>query len=69
MEKHQLTLLLLLLNLVRFFDSVASLGEQPLAQIAIHKATFALDDSAKVIARPFLLGRKVSHISADSISF
>ncbi|KAJ8646108.1 hypothetical protein MRB53_007856 [Persea americana] len=58
MAKHQLTLLLLLLNLVRFFDSVASLGEQPLAQIAIHKATFALDDSAKVIARPFLLGRK-----------
>lgn len=73
MEKNlsflQLSLLLLLLNLVGLFDSAASIGEQPLAQISIHKATLALDDSAKVTAYPVVLGRKVATFHQISIFF
>ncbi|KAG0498872.1 hypothetical protein HPP92_003563 [Vanilla planifolia] len=36
----------------------ADLGVQPLARIAIHKASLALDDSARIKASPHLLGRQ-----------
>ena len=33
--------------------------DQPLSQIAIHKATFAISDSASIRARPSIIGTKV----------
>lgn len=37
----------------------SSVGEQPLAKIAIHKSVIALHESASIHASPFILGIKV----------
>lgn len=34
-------------------------GDQPLANIAIHRARIALDNSAHIRASPYVLGQKV----------
>lgn len=49
-----LLLLLLLLSLNGFVE--CSNGDQPLSNIAIHRATLALTDSASIKAHPLLLG-------------
>ncbi|KAL6558788.1 putative inactive purple acid phosphatase 27 [Orobanche minor] len=56
MKKETLLLVLLssLLSLSGFVE--CSIGEQPLSNIAIHKATLALSDSASVKAHPLRLG-------------
>lgn len=58
MSLHGLVVLGILLGLLG--HSMARLnGEQPLSNIAVHKATFALNDLAYVKASPVLLGLKV----------
>lgn len=52
----ELAILLVLLTL----QEVRSHGDQPFSKIAIHKAMFALHDSAFVKASPTVLGIKVS---------
>ncbi|XP_077216496.1 putative inactive purple acid phosphatase 1 [Tasmannia lanceolata] len=68
MRFYWLVLLVILLGPARLAKAVHN-GDQPLAKIAIHKATFALQDLAYVKASPLVLGLKGENTEWVSLQF
>jgi hypothetical protein len=71
MRRNTFSLLPLLVCLVSVLTGGAAAreGDQPLANIAIHRARIALQNSAYIKASPYVLGQKVCTISLTLLFF
>lgn len=62
-------ILLLLLSFISFGGAERKLGDQPLANVAIHKAVVALHESAYVKASPSILGSRGENTEWVTVKF
>ncbi|XP_068657079.1 probable inactive purple acid phosphatase 1 isoform X3 [Aristolochia californica] len=68
MKFHWLNLYVIFVGIVRF-SGARSIGDQPLANVAIHKATYAIHESAFVKAWPSVMGVKGGNSELVTVIF